>query len=277
MAQIEFDFGMAVASDYDEDGHLQVGIDLPGGADDGGAGGGAPSEVLAPFGFLSRPLDPVKDAAGTISVGCGMLWLRNGDQRHCFLLEDPRIIALLPKLKKGGSIVFCADGNFLLFDGEDPTGKTRPGSLTGSVKYRNSKDETRAHVLAMDKRTAGKEQLSLLHGEGQGLMCMATGKRPAVLRNAKGTAWLETNDDGNVLAGKTKAQGSLTVGEQAAAMPVASGPIVASLFAALSQTLIGMGAAAGLTAPASGAVAAAFAAQSAGLLAKLQTLHLKAT
>lgn len=273
--QLAFDFGMAVSSDFDEDGHPQVGIDLPGGPDDGGTGGGAPAEVLSPFGFLSRPLDPVRDGNGVVSIGCGMLWIRNGDERHCFLLEDPRIIALLPKLKKGGSIFYCADGSFLLFDGEDPSGSKRAGSLTGSVKYVNAKGETRAHVLAMDKRTKGKEQVSFLHGEGQGLMMVATGKKSAILRNSKGTAWVETNDEGNVLAGKTKIQGSLTIGDQEGAQPLANGQSTAQAITLIGQFLATVAAA--VPAPVAPPAIAAFVGQLSGSVAKIPTQHLKAT
>ena len=227
MNLLDLDFGTATSSEYDEDGHLGVSVDLPGGSDDGGPGGSPPAEVLSPFGFLSRPLDPVTDAKTRISQGCGLLQLRDGDQLYVMLLKDPRVVEKLPKLLKGGSINFCADGSYALFDGEDPKKKDAAGSYTLSVGYLDGATK-KAHELRLDKRTKGAEQLSLLHGEGHGLELKGkTAKRSARLRSQSGANYLEVNDAGCELGGPAKMKTTLEVGDAAKPVAMADGVVQA--------------------------------------------------
>ena len=257
MSQIEFDFATVSDSGYDDDGFLEVGIDHCG---DTEKVGGAKATACMPYGFDSRPLDPTE--AGE----CEMLFLRESDRHSAMPTTDRRVVALLPKQRKGGSRQYCADGNYLMFEGADPAtaAPKRAGSMVASVKYVAEDGSTKAHVLRMDKRTAGSEQISFLHGEGQGLVMTATGKKSALLRNAAGTAGFETNNGGNTISGKTKVVGSLTVGPAGAQGLVMAKPLIAIL-----QQLITILAATGPAA--SGAPAAALAGQLAAIETKLIT------
>ncbi len=217
MSIIEFDFGVAADSAYDEDGHLEIGLDHYGSVD---KAGGAKATAVHPYGFASRPLDP-KKAGDDIAEGCGLLVVADGDRLNVMPIEDQRTVDKLPKLRKGGSYQYCSDGGFAMFEGEDPAGVVRPGSYVVSTKY-----GSKAHVFRLDKRKDGKEQVTLTHGEGHGLVL--NGEKSAMLRNAAGNGYFETNNDGNVIAGKTKIVGACTVGEPIAAMPlVLSTPLIA--------------------------------------------------
>lgn len=242
MSQLAFDFGVATFSEYDsEDGHLGISFDHP-----GENAGVPPAEAFSPFGFISRPLDPEADAEATPTTGCTVFLVQDGDAHHLMPLQDPRVTEILPQVRKGGAMFYCAAGSYALWDGVDPNGINRPGSLTISAKYGD-----KSHLLTMNVRKDGKEDIQFRHGEGHGLVATAGGKKSALLRNAAGTAYFETNDDGNVIAGKTKVQGPLTVGDQAAAangevalakpllaalaaMAAAAGPAAASMTAALT-------------------------------------------
>lgn len=240
----EFDFGVAALSEYDEDGHLGIAVDHCG---EDGKPGAPPAAAITPFGFSARPLDPDKDGSGTVTMGCGLLWWRNGDQLNAMPLDDPRVVKLLPKLRKGGTMQFCAAGSYALFDGEDPAGQTRAGSYLVAAKY-----GSKSHLLSMNVRKDGKEQVSLKHGEGHGVEFTAGGKRSAILRNAGGNGYFEANDERNVIAGKTTVQGALTVGGAAATSVAKAEPLITVLeqlidiVAAINATTTGAPAA-GLT------------------------------
>jgi hypothetical protein len=111
-----FDIGLSVASIYDADGFLGVQVDAYGEQQSGVRD----YELHAPFGFLSRPLDPSTDAqAQPVATGaCQVLYAMEGGRGHAWLSNDPRVIPLLPKLDKGGSIQYCATlGSFAKFSG----------------------------------------------------------------------------------------------------------------------------------------------------------------
>ena len=247
MSAIEFDFGIASDSAYDPDGHLELGIDHYGSTE---GAGGAKAANCTPFGFISRPLDPEATADGTPTTGCGILWWREGDHLNAMPLEDPRVVSKIPKVRKGGSMMFCAEGSFALFDGEDPAKVDRAGSFTLGVKYPG-----KSHVLSMGVRKNGKEEVSLKHGSGAGLAMTAEGKKSALLRNASGNAYFETNDDGNVINGKTKVQGGMVVGQPAAAQPVALALPLIAVLGELITIVSGIVGTTGTGAPAAGLAA----------------------
>jgi hypothetical protein len=265
MGTLEFDFGVCADSGHDEDGVPEIGLDHYGPI---GKASGAKGAHIHPFGFDSRPLDPDATSDGTPTSGCAALVINDGDRVNMMPLDDPRVVPKLPKLRKGGSRQYCADGGYALFEGLDPAKKVREGSYIASVKYQAGDGATKAHVFRMDKRTKGKEQISLLHGEGHGLTLAATGKKPASLRNTKGNAGFTTDDDGNTISGKTKVIGALTVGPPAAAQGVVSYPQFAAMMQQLLTIVSGIVGTSGTGAPA---------AALAGQLAAMQTKLLKGT
>lgn len=223
MGVVEFDFGLCADSSFDADGHPELGLDHYGPV---GQASGAKGAHVHPFGFDSRPLDPVATSDGTPTNGCSMLVMHDGDRMNMMPLEDPRVVAKLPKQRKGGSRQYCAAGNFAMFEGEDPAGNDLAGGYTIGVKYAGGK---KSHVLSMAIRTDGKEECSFKHGEGHGFVATAGGKRSAILRNAAGDGYFETNDKGNVINGTTKVNGGMSVGG-ASAIPVAlAKPLIALL------------------------------------------------
>lgn len=232
------DFAQVVLSEYDDDKHLGVGLDHYGEAESGGQS----AEVLAPLGILARPMDPETANDGSPEVASEALLMTVGDRLYALALNDPRVTATLPPLKKGGFLTYCpaAPGSFFVFDGVDPNGANRAGSFTLSTKY-TSGGSKRAHMLQMDVRTDGKEAVSLKHGEGMGLQIAAGGLNSAVLRNAKGNAFVEVNDDGIVLAGKVKHQGSMTVGQMGAADALVKVKALAGYLAAIEGALASLG------------------------------------
>lgn len=231
MGALDLDFGMLGGTEYDEDGHLCASLDVPG---IDGTEGVQRVELLTPYGFFCRPLDPAKDSGGKIVEGPALVTLSIGDDHAVMPIGDSRDVAKLPKLRKGGAGLYGGAGeyrSFLVIDGLDPAGAQTSGSITMAASYAKG-GAKKSLGLSMNVRTPGSEEIALIHGEGSSLTLSAGGKRSAVLANAKGDAWLETNDAGNVLAGATKVQGSLTAGEQKAARPVAlAEPVIAALTA----------------------------------------------
>ena len=208
--QMEFDFCIAMSSEYDNDGHLGTQPDACGNA------GFEHAETLFPFGMCARTLDPDDSAGGTPQSGCTALHVRHGTQNAVMPLNDPRVVPKLPKLRKGGSMLYCGSGSFALFDGMDPDGVARAGSFTVGVKY-TSGGKGKSHMLEMACRTDGKEAVSLKHAEGHGIAMTNGGKRSTVIKNASGNRYIEVNDDEVVIAGKLKIQGSTTIGQMGAA------------------------------------------------------------
>jgi hypothetical protein len=242
--QLAFDFATAAFSEYDEDGFLVIAHDSIGDPEKAGV---VPCE--------SQP-----------GVGATLLQVMNGDETHHIPLTDPRDAKKRPKLRKGGAQMYGGAGeyrSFVLIDGDDPNGVQKPGSLTTSVAYAKA-GAKKSLVLSFDVRTPGKESIALVHGEGQRISMLGEGKRAITLTSADGSSYMECSDQGNVLGGKTKVQGSLTVGSQAAATELV---LLQPLFAYL-QALE-----AKLAASPVGAVAVPVA----SVFATLGTKHLKAT
>lgn len=231
MGILELDFGIIADSGFDEDGIPEYGLDHYGPV---GQASGAKSVAVHPWGFDGTPLDPEATSDGTPTKGCGGLVMDDGDRKNIMALDDPRIIEKLPKVRKGGSRQYCADGNYAMFEGEDPAKAVRAGSYVATVKYDAEDGATKAHVFRMEKRKKGKEQISLVHGEGHGLTLAAGGLRAASLLNRKGKAGFTTDDKGNTILGTTKIIGSLSVGPPEGAQSI----VIFKPFAALMSELI---------------------------------------
>ena len=230
------DFAQVLLSEYDDDKHLGVSLDHYGEAE-----AGVPSaEVLAPLGILARPLDADESNGGSPDLASEALSMTVGDRVYAMPLNDPRVVATLPPVKKGGYLTYCpaATGSFFIFDGKRDDGK-QAGTFTLSTKYASG---AKAHMLSLDVRENASASLMLMHGDGMGLMMTAGGKNSALLRNKGGNAFVEANDDGLVLVGKTKLQGSLTVGQMAAADSLMKVKAFMAWAAAVEAKLAGLGA-----------------------------------
>lgn len=231
------DFAQVLLSEYDDDKHLGVSLDHYGEAE-----AGIPSaEVLAPLGTIARPMDADESNDGSPDLASEALQMTVGDRVYAMPLNDPRVMATLPPVKKGGYLTYCpaAPGSFFVFDGKRDDGKNA-GSFTLSTKFAKG---TKAHLLSLDVRDDGTASVMLMHGDGMGLMMTSGGKNSALLRNKAGAAFFEANDDGLVLVGKTKLQGSLTVGQMAAADSLMKLKAFQAWAAAVEAKLAGLGAA----------------------------------
>lgn len=234
--QLEFDFGVAVYSDYDDDGHLQIQHDAPGANNQGGA---IPAEAILPYGLMARPLDPDKDASGNPTTGGGLLMMMHGDQRHSMPIGDPRSAGKVPKVRKGGSGLYGGDGtyySYVLIDGVDPDGKAKSGSVTAAASY-DKGGAKKSHLFSMLVREPGEEAIILAHGEGHGFMMTMTGGRAVVMKNAAGNASVGVNDKGVTISGKTKVIGSLTVGDPGAAQPLVQLQLLITYLVALEARI----------------------------------------
>jgi hypothetical protein len=279
MNQLTFDFAVAALASYDEDGHAQIQTDSPG---EDGQQGTHPAPVVLPLGYHALPLDPEQGSEADIGLGATLLCITSGDHRYVMPLNDPRDVGKFPKVRKGGVMMAGGAGEYRSFfhvDGLDPNKIETSGSILMTASYPKAGIK-KSLGLSMNVRTSGEEELSIVHGEGQRITMGASGSHSITLSSAGGDSYVEIGDDGNVLAGITKVQGSLTVGQQLAALPVASAPpviaalaLIAGVIAAMVPELVSKTVTLAPTLPALAAPLAGLAA----LLPKINALHLKAT
>lgn len=99
---MRWDLGLATLSEYDADDFVGLQVDTLSFGE-----GMPPFELHHSYGFASRPLDPESDG-----LGCTALYAEQGNKRYAWLAHDPRIVAKLPKLRKGESIQYGPQGQF---------------------------------------------------------------------------------------------------------------------------------------------------------------------
>ncbi len=221
-----WDRSEAEGSEFDEQGWLTVQVNAYGSA-------AARSGMLAhaPYGFLGRPLDP--DDEGS----CKVLTAREGDQDHAIATVDLRVLKKLPQPKKGGSVQFGSDGGFGEFNPESHT-----WSLYIPVEFDGAGKPTKAHLLQIGKDTNGLRCITFLHADGPAISILEGGKRSIVLKNAASNAFIEVNDDGVVLNGKTTIKGGLKADEGAGVEPVARSTELLSWAAQVNASLTALAA-----------------------------------
>jgi hypothetical protein len=267
MQQLAFHFGVVTGSEYDEDNHLGLQLDHFGEA------GSVPAEVVMPFGLMARPLDPAVDGDASPQEGCTSLWNEEGSRTAAMPLSDNRVVALLPKLRKGGSMLYCGAGNYALFDGEDPDGVKRAGSFYIGVKYGTGAAK-KSHLFAMVNRDDGQEFVTLVHGKGHGLLLTGDGKNSAILKNKSGNAYFEACDDGINIAGDMSLAGACRIGDTSAAESVVIASRLLAVMQAMEAKLIAGIALASATFAGGVVIPPSI---NAGLIASIGTKQLKAT
>jgi hypothetical protein len=205
-----------------------------------GKHGAAPfGEMGYPFGLIGRPHDPELDSDGDPdpAKACGALYAFYGSRQHVWPQKDPRMVARLPKQKKGGTIVYggkLARPGFVEFDGDT-------GSLTAYVPYDfdgTGADATprKACAIAVNVRTAGAETIELTHGAGMQFSMTAGGKNSGLWKNKSGSVYHEINDDLHVL------NGECALGAPTGAQAVAIGPAVVDALGAVLDAVTAAGA-----------------------------------
>ena len=134
-------------SAYDADGFLGIQTDVDGSEGSGGTSnagaspvapsGGAPEyETIMPGGIVHRPLDPAIDASGNVNTAqaAQVLTFREGGRVWSMPLGDPRVVAILPTVEKGGTVVYSGCGSFLRLFGS--------GSNQGRISLFTTDDGT---------------------------------------------------------------------------------------------------------------------------------------
>jgi hypothetical protein len=221
---LKIQVGTCMFTGLDEDGFPVAQADATG--TDPGV---APSDLHHPFGFASRPRDPDVDEDGQLKKGCVLFYAVDGDGTHMWLGADPRYVAAMPQLKKGGSMQYSAPGSFSILDGEDgtqttyvPTERDDEGTVTA------------AHAITVGLDGNGDALISHVHADG---MATVMHERKWIAKNAAGDVYIELNDSGAVLNGNSRVNGGMVVGNIAAAQPVVLSPALATLLTAFATAV----------------------------------------
>lgn len=264
---LDFDIGLVALSGADADGHQTIQPDVY-----GVSPGADPFEAHHAWGFRGVPHDPELDPEGNINPAkaaqCKYAW--EGDKGHAWALQDPRIVPKLPLARVGQALMYGGKITQPAFVELDPD----TGSYTLYVPYAFSGGApTKACSVAVNVRNAGAESVEIIHGAGMSITMLAGGKNSVVVKNKSGDAWVEINDDGNIVNGNTQIVGAVVAGTPAA-MPVALATPLLSYITALEGVLATISAA---TMPTTAPAVAAFQAATAALKLTIAAQLFKAT
>lgn len=215
---LDFDIGQAILTTYDENGFLGVGIDVPGGE----AAGTGTFDARFPYGTFACPRDPTTANDATVRTGATTLFGYSGQQRHAWLLDDPRVTPKLPLASKGTWGAFGDTGR------EDITVMVLDGT-TGSFALRVPHSGSGVSRVLVDVETPGSEEILLANGGGCELAVkpleVVIGDTIAALALTKDTAFSALKTALQTFAG---AIGTATnIGQVAAAGSVLQGSLAA--------------------------------------------------
>ena len=132
-ADQSWDIAVTMLSVYDANGFLGIQCDSEG-SEGGGLSSGADAtpippgggvrdyEAIAPGGLYHRPSDPAVDANGNPNSAQAalVLNLREGGRVYSMGLGDPRVVALLPEIGKGDTLLAGDNGSFVRIVGSGP-------------------------------------------------------------------------------------------------------------------------------------------------------------
>jgi hypothetical protein len=101
---VELDFGLIVATEIDDSGWIGLQIDAYGEK----KASVSPGEPCFPCGLIAAPHDPDLDVEGVPipSAACGAMYGYDGSDLQVWPLVDPRDVAALPHLEKGGRLFY---------------------------------------------------------------------------------------------------------------------------------------------------------------------------
>lgn len=229
---------------------------VAGNIDAGGMGSAAAQVLYGALGIIARPPTPKGDLdASPAAEGFAFEWA-GGLVPFAWL--DRRLSRLYPNPKEGSVALVGYGGAFdsneaTLDDDGNPVSSIRttyvPYAFVNGVA-------TKAHVITIDG-TAGNESIAIVHGDGMAVTMKAGGKNSLVLKNKAGDAYVEVNDDGNVINGNTVINGGATIGSPVGALPVAIAAKLALYITQLETDIAAAITAVGVGPAASGIVGAA--------------------
>lgn len=206
---MEFELCAARMSEY-KDGFLHVAIDAHGTKDQPGTGRSL--ETIFPLGIVARPMDPDVDSDTEMVLGAGCLLAEQGGQAWALPTTDPRHVAAVPELQKGGTALYNATGMWLRLDGDN----------VFQVYVKQSANS--AHAITIDPETS---TISIAHAAGQHFSLNEDGG--ILMCSANGQNWIKVSNDGIVMSGKVKVTGNMVVGDPVTAQGVgltgAPGPV----------------------------------------------------
>jgi hypothetical protein len=188
----DHDISIVALTTLDDDGHYGVQPDFF-----GEGSGGPPFELHHPFGFLSRAMDPGPDGKG-----CYVHRAYEGSRGHAWYSYDPRVMALLPPVPKGGSIQYNARGDFHIINQKGQ-----------QILY--SKWGDKSLTIEIDPVSGA---ITILHGDGMAFV-LFDGK--AIVRGKGGATYVEVSETEVVLNGNVRITGTLGVGP-APTLPIAT-------------------------------------------------------
>lgn len=213
---IDLDHCAAVFSEYIE-GILRIAVDMHGTKDEPGSG--RTLEVISPLGLIARPMDPDTDPSTQMVIGAGCLLAEQGSQAWAFPTTDPRFVASVPELQKGGTALYNATGAWFRLDGD------------GVAQLYVKQDETSAHSLTIDPEL---NMIQFCHALGQNFSMNEDGGTLTCSPNGK--VWVKVTDDGIVLNGPVTIMGSCIVGNPTTAVPVAITAVPGTVSTVLSAS-----------------------------------------
>lgn len=163
-----------------------------------------PMTAYYPCGLAGRPRDP-DSKNGTPTAGAPSLTFWEGSRGHALPLgPDPRVVAQLPPLNKGGVQLYAnrddSKVTFLNLDGTN-------GDTTLYVPYAET-----AMAISVKVSTPGTENIQIVHGSGMVISMQAGGNNSIILSNKAGDAYIEIGDNGITLNGKINHVGNFNVG-----------------------------------------------------------------
>jgi len=185
-ADLRWELGGALLSDYDENNFLDIQVDAP----DGENSGLLPQESHLPYGLFGRPPQPRKDANGVPipSSVTNTLIAHEGGRDHVIALENPEIVAKLPQVHDGENGMHGPLGQFIRMHDDGAISMWIPGKDGGPDASYRFTAEGIEFSGAMGTLRFNPEQFAVDHRSGVSLRASAIGGLPAPL-NAIGSAF----------------------------------------------------------------------------------------
>lgn len=213
------EFRTAITTGYTAEKFLAVQCDAHG--DNPGEGF---QLLVAPYGFVSRPVDADNDN-GNYRGGIVATDTEGASEQFSWCLHDVRIASKLPPLTKGSAALYNSAGAFILLDTDNEV----------ELHY-VPQGTSKAHAVTIGKTSTGKSVICLQHADKPFLQLDS---ERAQLRGP-GNAYLEVLDKSVNINGSGKVLGSFAVGGTEA-QPTLNATLFATWWEAVSSAVSAQG------------------------------------